>query len=102
MILRELSPQQRKRSFKKKPKTGLKPYERVIFTTKKLCEIWDPIYIVFNTGRTAIVERVGILGEKRVPTGSEGVPQELAQGFSSRIKIKINEDTNYRVYYMGI
>lgn len=48
------------------------------------------------------MERVGILGEKRVPKGSGGMPQELAQGFSSRIKIKINEDIKYRLYYKGI
>lgn len=41
------------------------------------------------------------IGEKRVPKGRGGLPQELAQGFSSRIKIRINEDTKYRVYYMG-
>lgn len=58
--------------------------------------------ISFNIGRTSMVERVGILGDKRVPKWNGGMLQELAQGFSSRIKIKINEDSKYCVYYMGI
>lgn len=51
---------------------------------------------------TSMVERVGLLGEKRIPKGRGRVPWELAQDCSSRLKIKINEDAKHRVYYMGI